>query len=254
MTREEVEYLLRQLNPYLHKPLAADQVVSGFAGIRPLVASKDVVDTKKLIRDDEVEFDSESGLVSILGGKWTTHRLMGEETINKVQEYLAGHTTPSMTRDHPLLGASGYGQDYWLTLVDNYRIPSATANHLAHKYGTLATEVLKLIENDPTLAFPLLEGQTPIRAEVIYAVRNEMAMTVEDVLARRIGLQLFGWRLAIQAAPAVASLLARELGWSTRQTQSELEKYVAKVNRMLEAAGQIRESVHLEEAALERSL
>jgi glycerol-3-phosphate dehydrogenase len=254
VTREEVEYLLRQLNPYLHKPLAADQVVSGFAGIRPLVASKDVVETKKLIRDDEVEFDSESGLVSILGGKWTTHRLMGEETINKVQEFLDGHVTPSMTRDHPLLGSSGYGQDYWQTLVEGYRITSATANHLAHKYGTLSTEVLKLAEGDPNLLFPLLEGQTPIRAEVIYAARNEMAMTVEDVLARRIGLQLFGWRLAIQAAPTVASLLARELAWSTRQAQSELEKYVAKVNRMLEAAGQAHESVHLEEAALERSL
>ena len=254
VTREEVEYLLRQLNPYLHKPLTADQVVSGYAGVRPLVASKDVVDTKKLIRDDEVEFDSASGLVSILGGKWTTHRLMGEETINKVQEYLGGHVTPSMTRDHPLLGSSGYTQEYWQTLVEEHRFPAATAVHLAHKYGTLAPEVLRLAKSDPAQSLPLLEGQAPIRAEVTFAVRNEMATTVEDVLARRIGLQLFGWRLAIQAAPAVASLLARELGWSSRQKESELEKYVARVNRMLEAAGQARESVHLEEAALERSL
>lgn len=93
-----------------------------------------------------------------------------------------------------------------------------------------------------------------MRAEVIRAVRNEMAVTIEDVLARRIGLQLFGWRLAIQAAPAAATLMARELGWSSRQKESELQKYVAKVNRMLEAAGQAHESVHLEEAALERSL
>ncbi len=254
VTREEVEYLLRQLNPYLHRPLSADEVVSGYAGIRPLVASKDVVDTKKLIRDDEVEFDSESGLVSILGGKWTTHRLMGEETINKVQEYLDGHATSSMTHDHSLLGSCGYGQDYWQTLVEGYHLSPATANHLAHKYGTLATEVLKLAESNPTLAFPLLKGQPAIRAEVIYAVRNEMAMTIEDVLARRIGLQLFGWRLAIQAAPAVASLLASELGWSTQETQSELEKYVTKVNRMLDSAGQAHESVHLEEATSERTL
>lgn len=254
VTQEEIEYLLRQLNPYLHKPLAVDQVVSGFAGIRPLVASKDVVDTKKLIRDDEVEFDSDSGLVSILGGKWTTHRLMGEETINKVQEYLGGHVTPSMTRDHPLQGSSGYTQDYWQTLVEGYRISAATAEHLAHKYGTFAPGVLKLAANDPALALPLLEGQAPIRAEVVYAVRYEMAQTIEDVLARRIGLQLFGWRLAIQAAPAVASLLACELGWSKQQRESELEKYVARVNRMLEAAGQRPESIHLEEAALERSI
>jgi glycerol-3-phosphate dehydrogenase len=237
VTREEVEYLLRQLNPYLHKPLTPDQVVSGFAGIRPLVASKDVVDTKKLIRDDEVEFDEESGLISILGGKWTTHRLMGEETINKVQEYLDGHATPSMTRDHPLLGSSGYKQEYWQTLAESYRLPSATAKHLASKYGTLATEVLSVAEIEPALAFPLLEGQAPIRAEVTYAVRNEMAMTIEDVLARRIGLQLLGWRLAIQAAPAVGAILRAELGWTEDQEIAAAKQYISKVNHLLTSAG-----------------
>ena len=121
---------------------------------------------------------------------------MGEETLDKVQEYLGGHVTPSMTCDHPLLGASGYTQDYWQTLVEEYFVSPATAEHLAHKYGTVATEVLKLATTDPALALPLLEGQAAIRAEVIYAVRSEMAVTVEDVLARRIGLQLFGWQLA----------------------------------------------------------
>src|SRR5262249_11219409 len=78
VTREEIDYLLRQLNPYLSCQLRAGQVVSGFAGVRPLVTLPGVTDTKKLIRDDEVEFDAGSGLISILGGKWTTHRLMGQ--------------------------------------------------------------------------------------------------------------------------------------------------------------------------------
>ena len=107
VTREEIEYLLRQLNPYLSSPLRADQVVSGYAGVRPLVAAQGVKDTKKLIRDDEVEFDAESGLISILGGKWTTHRLMGEETIDKVQEYLGGPARRSQTPEHPLSGSVG---------------------------------------------------------------------------------------------------------------------------------------------------
>jgi len=96
---DEVEYLLRQLNPYLNSPLTSDHVVSGIAGIRPLVAAPGVVDTKKLIPDDEVEFDEASGLISILGGKWTTHRLMGEETIDKVQDYLGGSRSPSSTSE-----------------------------------------------------------------------------------------------------------------------------------------------------------
>ena len=238
VTREEVEYLLRQLNPYLNSPLRAGQVVSGYAGVRPLVAAPGVKDTKKLIRDDEVEFDAESGMISILGGKWTTHRLMGQETIDTVQEYLGEPVTPAQTQEHPLSGSADYHPDYWQTLGSEFHLPADTAKHLVHKYGTEAPSVLRLAESDPSLALPLVEGQAPIRAQVVYAARHEMALTVEDVLARRIGLQLFGWRLAIRATPAVAALLRQELGWSAAEELAAAEKYAAKVNHMLEVAGQ----------------
>lgn len=237
VTREEIDYLLRQLNPYLNSPLRADQVVSGFAGVRPLVAAQGVTETKKLIRDDELEVDAKSGLISILGGKWTTHRLMGEETIDKVQDSIGDEVTPSPTADHPLSGAAEYKWDYWQTLVDQFRVPVATAKHLAHKYGTRAPEVLRLADSDSSLALPLVEGEAPIRAQVAYAVRQEMALTIEDVLARRIGLQLYGWRLAILASPAVAEVLRKELGWSEEEELAAVEDYVAKVNHMLSAAG-----------------
>jgi glycerol-3-phosphate dehydrogenase len=237
VTREEVDYLLRQLNPYLSSPLRADQVVSGYAGVRPLVAGKGVTETKKLIRDDELEYDVKSGLISILGGKWTTHRLMGQETIDKVQELLGEEVTPSPTTDHPLNGSADYQWDYWETLAEQFRMPAATAKHLAHKYGTLAPDVLAVADSDPSLALPLVEGEAPIRAQVIYAVRKEMALDIEDVLARRIGLQLYGWRLAIQAAPAVAEMLRKELGWSEEKEWEEVDRYVAKVNHMLTTAG-----------------
>jgi glycerol-3-phosphate dehydrogenase len=243
VTRDEIEYLLRQINPYLNSPLSADQVVSAYAGIRPLVAMQGVADTKKLIRDDEVEFDAGSGLVSILGGKWTTHRLMGEEAIDKVQEYLGAPHSPSNTSEHLLAGAAGYEWDYWRTLAKDYAIPAPTARHLAHKYGTLAPEVLELTKADESLALPLIDGEAPIRAQVVYALREEMAMTIEDVVARRIGLQLFDWRLAIRASAAVASLLGHELGWSSQEEQTALEQYVDKVNHMLTSAGQRPEPV-----------
>ena len=117
-------------------------------------------------------------------------------------------------------------------------MPAATAQHLAHKYGTAAPSVLKMAESDPSLALPLVQGEAPIRAQVVYAARNEMAVTVEDVLARRIGLQLIGWRLAIRATPVVAALLRRELGWSAAEEVAAVDQYVGKVNHMLEAAGQ----------------
>jgi glycerol kinase len=241
VTREEIAYLLRQINPYLSSPLAAEQVVSGFAGVRPLVAAQGVTDTKKLIRDDEVEFDAATGLISILGGKWTTHRMMAEETIDKVQEYLGGAPSPSRTSEHLLAGGRGYKWDYWQTLANDFSIPTGTAQHLAQKYGTLAPEVLELASSDQSLALPLIEGAAPIRAQVVYAVRKEMALTIEDVLARRIGLQLFSWRLGIRAAPTVAALLRKELGWSSGEEQRALEQYAARVNHMIESAGQTSE-------------
>ena len=238
ITRDEIDYLLRQINPYLRSPLSAGHVVSGFAGIRPLVAAQGVEDTKKLIRDDEVEFHAESGLVSVLGGKWTTHRLMGEEAIDKVQEYLGISHSPSSTSEHLLSGAVGYELDYWQSLASDFAVPEPTARHLAHKYGTLATEVLGFAKLDKSLALPLVDGAASIRAQVVYAVRKEMAVTIEDVLVRRIGLQLFDWRLAIRASAAVASLLRIELGWTLEEEQTALEQYVGKVNHMLTSAGQ----------------
>ncbi len=235
---DEIEYLLRQINPYLSSPLRADQVVSGIAGVRPLVAAQGVTDTKKLIRDDEVEFDATSGLVSILGGKWTTHRLMGEETIDKVEEYLGGPHAPSRTSEHPLAGAIGFKWDYWQTLASDFALQGPTAHHLAHKYGTQAPQILELAKSDTSLALPLVEGEAPIRAQVVYAVRHEMARTLEDVLARRIGLQLYGWRLAIDAAPVAAALMGDELGWSAEEEQVALQQYVTMVNHRITSAGQ----------------
>ncbi len=125
VTRAEIDYLLRQLNPYLAEPLRPEDIVSAFAGIRPLVASPGVQDTKTLIRDDEVEVDEASGLISILGGKWTTYRLMAERTINRVEQHLGRPLSACRTRDYTLSGAHGYSEDYWRTLAP--RVTEATA-------------------------------------------------------------------------------------------------------------------------------
>jgi glycerol-3-phosphate dehydrogenase len=224
VTRAETDYLLRQLNPYLSRALAASQMVGGFAGIRPLLASTDKVDTKGLVRDDEVEFDPHTGLISIMGGKWTTYRLMAERTIDRVQELLGGPVTACPTRDYPLAGSDGHS-------------PDSAATCLSRKYGTLAGEVLKLVDVDSSLSQPILDGLAPIRAQVVYAVRREMAVTIEDVLARRIGLQWFSWRSAVEAAPVAARLMQPELGWADAQTETFIQQYTNQVNLMLKAAG-----------------
>jgi glycerol-3-phosphate dehydrogenase len=236
VTAKEIDYILRHLNRYLAQAVTPDQVVSAFAGARPLVGSGDSRDTKKLVRDDVIEIDARTGLISIMGGKWTTHRAMAEDTINAVQKQLGAPVTLSPTRNHALIGAAGFTDDYWQKLAAEHGTSELTARHLAAKYGTTAPEVMELIRQDATLAEPLCAGLAPIRAEVIFAARDEMAVTVEDFLGRRIGLQLYSWRASVHAAPVVASLLARELGWNKAQEQEEIEKYVNKINRWLRLA------------------
>ncbi|MGH9726727.1 MAG: glycerol-3-phosphate dehydrogenase/oxidase, partial [Candidatus Acidiferrales bacterium] len=211
VTQEEVQFILQQLNKYLEKPVTPDQIVSGFAGARPLVSSGDARDTKKLARDDEIEVDAKSGLISIMGGKWTTYRAMAEDTIDTVQEQLGAPKTESPTRNLPLTGSDGYTPVYWQKLVRDYRISEETAQHLAEKFGTRADHVLALTEGDAELSRPIVDGLPQLRAEVAFCARNEMAVTIEDILFRRLGMQLFSWRSAIHAAPVVASILAREL-------------------------------------------
>jgi glycerol-3-phosphate dehydrogenase len=235
--REEAEYLLRQLNPYLAKPLRVEQVVSGISGLRPLVAVGEGHDTKELIRDHEVEVDGKSGLISILGGKWTTHRLMAEDTINAVQRALGGAVTASKTREHLLVGAEAFAADYWKEIAERYAVGEATARHLAEKFGTRAPEVLALIKGDAALGEALVAELPYIRAEVMYAIRSEMAQTIEDILARRLGLQLFDWRKAMEAAPDVAEILARELGWTVETRGVAVGTYLGKIRGFLVALG-----------------
>lgn len=239
----EVEYLLRQLNPYLRRPLLREQIVSGFAGVRPLVSSGDTRETKKLIRDHEVEFDSECGLISILGGKWTTYRAMAEDTIDQVQQSLGVRVSDCPTRNHRLSGSENYSAEYWRILVSEYKMPELCARHLAGKYGTRAPQVLELAIEQPGLRQTIIDGLAPLRAEVVFGIREEMAQSIEDILARRIGLQHYGWRPAIQAAPVVAFHLAEELGWSQAEMHDAIEQYVSKVNRMLESIGLAPEPV-----------
>jgi glycerol-3-phosphate dehydrogenase len=237
VTREEAEYLLRHLNRYSARPCSVADIVGAFAGVRPLVRAKHSQLTKDLVREHEVEADESSGLVSILGGKWTTYRAMAEDTIDAVQKQLEGPRRPCSTLRHRLVGADGYTPDHWKSLAGEYCLSEASAQHLSEKFGTEASAVLAIAEENSDLKSPVVAGGAPFQAEVVYCARQEMAVTIEDVLARRIGLQLFSWKLAIEAAPVVAAHLARELDWPDHQKDEAIRDYVGKMERQLQAIG-----------------
>ena len=232
--RAEAEYLIRHLNRLSTIQYSVEDVVSALSGVRPLVRKAQGRETKNLIRDHEVELDSASGLISILGGKWTTYRAMAEDTIDVAQKQL-GVNVMSRTRGHPLAGSVGYHPDDWRLLASEHGLSEGTAKHLLEKFGAEARLVAAIAGENPELKSLIVPEFPAIRAEIVYCARLEMAMSLEDVLARRIGLQFFSWDLATQAAPVVGALLGRELNWSESLKERAIEQYATKLNRMKEA-------------------
>jgi glycerol-3-phosphate dehydrogenase len=237
VTRQEAEFLLRHLNRYVARPFGISDVVSAIAGLRPLVRSGNLRETKKLIRDYEVEVDPASGLISVLGGKWTVYRAMAEDAVNAVQMMLTGRITGSRTRHHALFGAEEDEMSV-LSLVGIYNVPRSTIRNLTNKFGGHRKRILNLVQQDPSLAAPIVEGSPHIQAEVVYCAREEMAVSIEDILTRRLGLQFYDWRLAAQAAPLVGNILGRESGWTSARINAETGEYVGRINRYLAALGQ----------------
>src|SRR5262249_21267357 len=142
--------------------------------------------------------------------------------------------------------------EYRRELAERFGLDVTAASHLTGKFGTRAQAVLEFAKESPELSAPLVAGAAPLRCEVVHAVRNEMALTVEDVLARRIGLELFDWRVAMEAAPVTARLMGRELGWSATETLRAADRYLARMRRLLDAANPTRQPQ--DEAADDRAL
>ncbi len=208
---EEIDFILKTAGQYLtYQPKKSD-VLSVFAGLRPLAAPTDEGEkTKEISRSHKVSV-SPSGLVSITGGKWTTYRKMGEDTLDKAIMIAGLSEKPSVTAQMPIHG-------YVKNINDK--------DHL-HFYGSDEARIKNLIRENPSLGEPLVYPYPYLKAEVIWAVREEMARTVEDFLARRIRLLLLDARQSIQAAPVVAQLIGEELDYRRRWQKEQVETFTA---------------------------
>ena len=214
---DEATYLLDHVNQYVAQKVPLEAVTGGFAGLRPLLQADPNAASQSLVRDHEVEVDEVSGLVSIMGGKWTTYRLMAEETIDACCRRL-GVSPNCQTETLLLQGAEGYTSNYRQHLTDSYsEYPTDVLDHLADTYGTDALKVLRLLREEPDWLTRLAHNHSFIQAEVIYAVRTEMAQTLPDVLMRRIRLGLIDWQATLEALPTTARLMAVERNWTDEQ-------------------------------------
>jgi glycerol-3-phosphate dehydrogenase len=223
-TADDVEYVLTALNqaldPTITERITPDDITGVWAGLRPLVkqATPDSADSKTadLSRRHQVAV-GEHGVVRVNGGKLTTYREMAEDTVDVVAERLGAprRARRPATRRLKLLGAD----------VATSAEPGTLEHHLVHRYGSLADEIRALIAFRPDLAEPLVAGQPYVRAEAVFAVRHEMATTLDDVLSRRTRAHLFDRPASLAAAPTVAALLGDELGWTPDETRRQLDAY-----------------------------
>jgi glycerol-3-phosphate dehydrogenase len=239
VTREDVDYLLGAMK---FTGITDQDVLGTWAGLRPLVKSASSGRTADLSRRHKV-VASPSGVVSVTGGKLTTYREMAADTIDEIVDVLgsrvSGIARGSRTKKLRLRGAEGYD-----ALAD--ATDPATA-HLANRYGGEARTVLALAEADASLREPLVPGLPYLRAEAVYAVRHEMARSVDDVLTRRTRARLLGRDATAAAAGDVGRLIGPLLGLS----EAEVEAQVADYRRSVEVE---RTSADLPETALDASL
>jgi glycerol-3-phosphate dehydrogenase len=206
---KEKEFLAEHIHKYLSRTIVKSDVLSMWSGLRPLVRKGNAA-TAKLSRDHQVTI-SPSGLVSVMGGKWTTYRKMGEDTINRAAEASGLAAVPSRT---VTLKLHGWKSEAAPEVSESDRV-----------YGSDLASVIALGDADPTLN-ELLHPQLPYRKrEVVWAAREEQALTTEDVLARRTRALFLNAEAAIAVADEVSRMLAKELQRGESLRVRDLQKF-----------------------------
>jgi glycerol-3-phosphate dehydrogenase len=211
---QEIEFILETAGKYLAKPPGRADILSAWAGIRPLVKSASGASTASLSRDHSIHIDP-SGLLTVAGGKWTTYRHMAEDCVDRAAILAGLQERDCITRRLRIHG---------------YHHHASKFGHL-DVYGSDAIAIQEMIRSHPERGRQLHEALPYVEGEAIWAARWEMARSVEDVLARRTRALLLNARAAIAMAPRVAELLAEELdqesAWRRAQVASFTELAVS---------------------------
>jgi glycerol-3-phosphate dehydrogenase len=210
--RSEIDYLLKHAGRYLKRSPVESDVRSMFAGLRPLVAAPSNTRSTASLSREHLIHTSNGGLITVIGGKWTTYRQMGEDLINRAEQTGGLARKPSVTAGLRLHGSEKSSADSFA--ASNLRIYGSDAKTIEELSRTRAAWSALLHPRLPYLA-----------AEVIWAARHEMAVTVEDVLARRTRALFLDVAAAVECAPAVAALMADELNQSAEWEQQQVKMF-----------------------------
>lgn len=210
----EIDFILETANRYLTKKVTKNDILSIFAGLRPLAAPKDKSEkTKEISRSHKISV-SKSELITIIGGKWTTYRRMAQDVLNKTIALGKLPNVPCKTKNLLIHGANRSAD-----ILENLSI-----------YGSDQNKINQLIKEAPELAEKLHQKLDFTKAEVVWAIRNEMARTIEDVLARRVRVLFLDAKAAIEIAPLVATILAKELNKNEDWKQQQIVDFIEIAN------------------------
>jgi glycerol-3-phosphate dehydrogenase len=232
----DIDYILEQVNRLLQTPITGDDIVGVYTGLRPLLAG-DSDQTSTLSREHAVVSPAD-GLVIVAGGKYTTYRVMAKDAIDAAVRGLRAEK--SRTDQLPLIGAPGY-HEMWAArarLATEAGLDLATVEHLLGRYGSAITEILGVIDADPSLARRISPHSPYLRAEVVYAVSHEGALHLDDILTRRTRISIETPDRGVDVAQEVAELVAPLLGWDELHTRREIAYFRARVSAEIESQRQ----------------
>ncbi|XP_038960263.1 glycerol-3-phosphate dehydrogenase, mitochondrial isoform X3 [Rattus norvegicus] len=226
-SEDDINFILNEVRNYLSCDVEVRRgdVLAAWSGIRPLVTDPKSANTQSISRNHVVEV-SDSGLITIAGGKWTTYRSMAEDTVNKAVKLHNLNAGPSRTVGLFLQGGKDWSPTLYIRLVQDYGLESEVAQHLAKTYGDKAFDVAKMAsvtgKRWPVVGVRLVSEFPYIEAEVKYGIK-EYACTAVDMISRRTRLAFLNVQAAEEALPKIVELMGRELNWSELRKQEELE-------------------------------
>ena len=230
--KSDIDYILAQVNKVLVPKILESDILGVFAGLRPLVSRSETSATAELSREHIVDHPA-SGFVSIAGGKYTTYRIMAMDAINLAAAEISENVPSSCTKEIPILGAFGFPAllNRSQQIADDMELSNETVLHLLNRYGSEIAVIAELLKVDPSLKEIVTPELPYIRAEFLYAVTHEGALSISDVMCRRTRISFEKRDRGLSVVHSIAEIIGPYLLWTLEDQQSSIKGYAELISR-----------------------